>query len=223
MTHDPDAFYEGRYEGTAAVGAAGWFQRYTHRMLERGLRNGQWDRVLEVGANKAEHFPFVEHGFTSYVSTDLYERANPHADPRHSTQAQDVQQLTYADDSFDRVIVTCVLHHLPDPERALSELRRVTRPGGLISILVPCDPGMLYRASWWPTAPRRLRRAGVKDPLLHHIREHKLRYDAIATFITRTFVADSRRRTYYPFRMPTWNGELFSVDQVTISRKPSGE
>ena len=41
--------------------------------------------------------------------------------------------LSYADGSFDYVIATGVLHHIPDPERAVREMVRVARKGVMIS------------------------------------------------------------------------------------------
>lgn len=45
----------------------------------------------------------------------------------------DVQQLAFADDSFDFVIETAVLHHVPDPRRAVAEMVRVARRGVMLS------------------------------------------------------------------------------------------
>jgi ubiquinone/menaquinone biosynthesis C-methylase UbiE len=49
----------------------------------------------------------------------------------------DAQQLPYPDGAFDVARVERVLIYLDDPARALSELVRVTRPGGRIAIIAP--------------------------------------------------------------------------------------
>ncbi len=45
----------------------------------------------------------------------------------------DVLDLDYPDDSFDFVIQTAVLHHVPDPARAVSEMMRVAKLGVMLS------------------------------------------------------------------------------------------
>ena len=48
-----------------------------------------------------------------------------------------LQDLPVADASFDAVLCTQVLEHVADPLAVLSELRRVTRPGGQLLLTVP--------------------------------------------------------------------------------------
>ncbi|HEY8717220.1 methyltransferase domain-containing protein [Pengzhenrongella sp.] len=49
-------------------------------------------------------------------------------------RAGDIYALPYGDASFDVVHAHQVLQHLTDPVAALRELRRVTRPGGLVAV-----------------------------------------------------------------------------------------
>ncbi|MEV6492425.1 methyltransferase domain-containing protein [Actinoplanes sp. NPDC051633] len=61
----------------------------------------------------------------------------------------DVQALDFPDDSFDVVHAHQVLQHVGDPVRALREMRRVTRPGGVVAVR---DSD--YAAfTWFPRVP----------------------------------------------------------------------
>jgi ubiquinone/menaquinone biosynthesis C-methylase UbiE len=44
----------------------------------------------------------------------------------------DAKAMNYSDEMFDAVISNSIIHHIPDPEKCLAEVVRVTRPGGLI-------------------------------------------------------------------------------------------
>jgi len=49
----------------------------------------------------------------------------------------DATKLPFADGSFDRVIASEVMEHVPNDADALAELTRVLKPGGVIAITVP--------------------------------------------------------------------------------------
>lgn len=50
---------------------------------------------------------------------------------------EDLLSLTYADNSFDLVITSDTLEHVPDPERALQEIFRILKPRGAYIMSVP--------------------------------------------------------------------------------------
>jgi SAM-dependent methyltransferase len=49
----------------------------------------------------------------------------------------DAQRIPFADETFDGVTVIAVLEHVADPERAVAEIHRVLRPGGIVLAETP--------------------------------------------------------------------------------------
>ncbi|MGF7006719.1 class I SAM-dependent methyltransferase [Aminobacter sp. BE322] len=57
-------------------------------------------------------------------------------DPRIKISQADACDLPFADASFDRALALLVLHFVPEAGRAVAEMRRVTRPGGVVAATV---------------------------------------------------------------------------------------
>lgn len=49
----------------------------------------------------------------------------------------DLQLLPFSDDSYDFVFASHVLEHIPDDDKAISEIHRILRPGGIAILPVP--------------------------------------------------------------------------------------
>lgn len=62
---------------------------------------------------------------------------------------EDVHALSFADDSFDIVHTHQVLQHVADPVQALGEMRRVTKPGGIVAARDADYAGFI----WFPMLP----------------------------------------------------------------------
>ncbi len=95
-------------------------------------------RLLDVGCGQKPYEPLFTPYVTSYVGVDPVE--NPDADVRGSVEA-----LPIEDESFDVVICIQVFEHCDDPAKAVSELARVTAPGG--RVLVSTHGVMAYHPS----------------------------------------------------------------------------
>lgn len=97
------------------------------------------DAVLEVGCGHGLHAPGYAYRF-EYTGIDLSEslvkEARARIDTGTVTQA-DATNLPYSTDTFDAVVGTAILHHLPRQAHALSEWIRVTNPGGSVTLMEP--------------------------------------------------------------------------------------
>jgi SAM-dependent methyltransferase len=87
-------------------------------------------RVLDVGAKQAPYRLVFER--FRYETVDVRPEVQP-------TFLADIQRLTEAvpESSFDVVICTEVLEHVPDPRIAVEQIRRVLKPGGWLLATTP--------------------------------------------------------------------------------------
>ena len=69
----------------------------------------------------------------------------PSAEPGeqvHGVRSEDLTRLTYADESFDLLVTSETLEHVPRLDVGLSEIHRVLAPGGRHIFTVPMLPGV---------------------------------------------------------------------------------
>ncbi|MGI8536751.1 MAG: class I SAM-dependent methyltransferase [Mycobacteriales bacterium] len=113
---------------------------------------GSGDRVLDMGCGGGRHaFALYRRGADVVAldvdSGELKDVTGMFAAMREAGEAPpgatanavrgSAYALPFADASFDRVIAAEVLEHLPEDSRAMAELFRVLRPGGLLAVTVP--------------------------------------------------------------------------------------
>ena len=70
-----------------------------------------------------------------FAAMQVAGEASPQADA--TAISGDATAMPFGDGTFDRVIAAEVLEHVLDDQRAMNELARVLRPGGLAAITVP--------------------------------------------------------------------------------------
>jgi SAM-dependent methyltransferase len=209
-------FYRNYYSKNLARGPVALLHRIAHRALESNIPWRSYDKVLEVGSNKREHFEYVKHDFLEYYLTDIKypETQQTFLDSKNRKCIEvfaDVHFLPFEDNSFDRIIVTCVLHHLGDPNKAIRELRRCLSPDGILSIHLSGDPSILYRLLWKLGSKRNLKKLGVPNPDFQHAVEHIGNVFSLNAIILEVFKADRIRRENFPF---SWHLLLFRTYQI---------
>lgn len=115
-----------------------------------GLRAGE--RVLDMGCGAGRHaFEMYKRG-ADVIALDMdadelaavsewfaamREEGSVPAGAEADVKQGDALDLPFPDGEFDRIVASEVLEHIPDDDRAISELVRVLRPGGTIAVTVP--------------------------------------------------------------------------------------
>ena len=122
---------------------------YTHGHHESVLRSHRW---RTAGNSAAYLVPHLRPGLTlldigagpGTITADLAALVSP-----GRVVVADVHALELPDDSFDVVHAHQVVQHVADPVRALAEMRRVCRPGGIVA----ARDGDYAGFTWYPEVP----------------------------------------------------------------------
>ena len=123
-----------------------------------GVRDG--DAVLDVGAGTGALSAAVAQAAPSSDVLGV-DRSEPFVafarahHPRHRMrfEAGDAQALELDDERFDRTLSLLIVNFIPNPARALSEMIRVTRSGGVVAAAVwEYGEGMEMLRTFWDEA-----------------------------------------------------------------------
>ena len=92
--------------------------------------NNDETRILHTAAETSIYKRLKEDFDDRYISSDIFE--SPYVD-----EIIDIQNIPYEDNTFDLIISSHVLEHVPDDFLALKEFYRVLKPNGKAVILIP--------------------------------------------------------------------------------------
>ena len=206
-------------------GLAGKLLQRTHKQLAAfgNQRQKQKDNVLEIGAGQGEHFPFVNMKFSTYTMTDISDWGAPEiskileSDNRVKFETQDIQALSYPDNSFDRVITTCVIAHVDEPYESFLEVRRVTKNEGTCSFLVSADPSILLRLIRAMLTAPKMKKLGSPYLLINAI-SHRNSANGIIEIANHIFRDDQVQMKYFPFRIKSWNLSTHIIINIKIRK-----
>ena len=109
-----------------------------HRLLWLYLKNEtdfftskELKKVLHFAPEQAFYKRFRNQKNLDYTTTDLF---SPLADVK-----ADICNLPFEDNQYDVILCNHVLEHIPDDTKAMQELYRVLKPGGMAILQIPQD------------------------------------------------------------------------------------
>jgi SAM-dependent methyltransferase len=204
--------------GEELPGPFGLIDRFNHTYALRSASPGV--RTLEVGPGNGSHLRFEKLAEQrEYVALELRESLSRQIgteNPKVRVVVGDCQQtLEFADDYFDRVLAIHVLEHLDNLPAALREIRRVLKPDGLFSVVIPCEGGLGYSLGRKVTSQRKFEKRYsmpydwmIRYDHINQAREvlHELRSGFVVV-----------HRTFFPLRVPSIDANLV----IGLTLKPA--
>jgi ubiquinone/menaquinone biosynthesis C-methylase UbiE len=194
----------------------------SHKLTERAFGPADnFGKVLEIGAGTGVHLGFVRHRFQEYILSDMDHRmlaiAKAQIDAANGERVrfelQQGERLDFPDQSVDRLVATHVLEHIYRPHLAIKEWRRVIRHGGVLSILIPTDPGLAWRIGRRLGPRRHAEAQGIAYDYVM-AREHvNSCYNLVA--ILRHYFPDAKE-SWWPFPIASVDMNLFFAFHARI-------
>jgi SAM-dependent methyltransferase len=168
---------------------------------------GHGTRTLEIGAGKGEYLRHEDTAGKEYYALELRQELAANIErefPNVHTLVGDCQKrIDVPDAFFDRVIAIHVLEHLNNLPATLDEVRRVIKPDGLFSIVIPCEGGALYHLGRQFTSKRIFeKRYSIGYEWMIHYEHINTAREVIDEVKSRFRLID---REFFPMRVPVVN------------------
>ena len=177
-------------------------------VLERVLTPLRPLNVLEVGGGQGELAEWMEEELAARVTfLDQSERMVELARARGISDVHvgDVQELPFADASFDTVVAAWMLYHVADLDRGLGEIARVLEPGGrLVAVTNSVRHIEELRDLFGTTLPgfeKTFNAENAEEHLLRHFdRVERIDSEVVAVVTDRQILVDYQRSLHYATR-----------------------
>lgn len=92
-------------------------------------------RILDVGAGSGQYRDLFGH--CEYRTQDFGQEPGTQGRYAALDYTSDITSIPVPDASFDAVLCTEVLEHVPEPAEAVREMARILRPGGVLLLSAP--------------------------------------------------------------------------------------
>lgn len=189
----------------------GVIEKFSHGYPLKHLPVQRPFRTIEIGAGIGGHLEYEDLSIQEYHCVELRENMASEISRRYPhvtvVNADCQRRLPYPDAHFDRAVAVHVLEHLPDLPKAVAELARVLKPGGIFSIVIPCDPGLAYEFARQISSARIFRKRYKRPYMSLMRREHINSPREVISTIAKTKLKEIHR-SYFPLVIPIINANL---------------
>jgi len=140
-----DEMSQGRNEKIQANPIVEFEQHVRSRTVLELLSPGRGEKILDIGCGNARDISYIVEQGAQVIGIDISEGMVTEAKmdleklgyKNITLEVGDAMQLNYADSEFDKVLCSEVIEHIPDAEKALDEIWRILKPGGILVLSTP--------------------------------------------------------------------------------------
>lgn len=114
-------------------------EKYLFSHLRKEIFKDLKGKVLEIGVGTGKNLQYYNFNKVDYTGIDFSKKMLAKAKKKNFPKAKllemDAQELNFKDNTFDYIITSFVLCSIPDPVKALREMKRVLKMEGKIIML----------------------------------------------------------------------------------------
>ena len=142
---------EKKYNKYQEGGSVGFMMEICHKGLEINNNFRSNSNILEIGAGSSPHINYLNHNYKKYYFLESSNFAIKFLKKKFKKNKKvffkyyNNNNIPFKNNYFDRIIISHVLEHIPDPESYLNQMFKLLKKNGIISIALPSDPGILWR------------------------------------------------------------------------------
>ncbi len=143
-----------KYSSYQDTGSVGLMMKICHQGLEKVKAIHDIKKnssILEIGAGTSPQIGYIKHSYKKYIFLEnsnfalSFLKKKYKSDNKISFKYYNGKKIPFRKSSFDRIIISHVLEHIPNPEVFLDQMFNILKKDGILSIALPSDPGFMWR------------------------------------------------------------------------------
>jgi SAM-dependent methyltransferase len=213
-------YYSNYYEKIFSKGKYLGIESVPHILLERWTPS--YGRTLEIGPTNGQHLEFLDMTqIEEYVMVDIREnfelknKVSRSKKLKYKILNAESEEIVFLKE-FDKVLTTCLLHHLKNVEKTLTLWRKLLKRNGVANFYIPLDSSLLYKVGRELTSVRAARKAGIQRKTYMRILklDHPNSVDEILSALKNVYSKDRVRFHYWPTRLPIKSLNIYLLVEI---------
>lgn len=160
--------------------------------------------TLELGSGIGTHIKYENLNFQKYYAMELRKNMLSQIKLKYRNVncilGNIQKKMSFTNEYFHRIIAVHVLEHLNNLPKLLNEVYRILKKNGIFQVVIPCDPGLLYKFARKLSA-QRLFKKKYKLNYKNFIKTEHINspYEILVLLKEKFIIID---KSYYPFLIP---------------------